>query len=118
MAEALARGDRKEFFRILSATRLHLPSVPGTGEFVTRRLMDRTHLVAYTSPAALTAAFDGWITTWRSTDYSRLRATWPSPTWRLAINPGLPLDAYAEVWAVDGAAAGRTGTLLMSLEVP
>lgn len=111
MAEALACGDRQEFFRILATTRLHLPVVtkrPGAGRrLLTLRLMGRIHVVAHTSPAALTASLGGRTITYAITDYSELRARWPTPTWRLAINPGLPLDAYTEMWALGEAAAGQ-----------
>ena len=113
MAQALTDGNRKEYFRLLSASPLYLPveAAPGpdTDEdapqrFATWELMGHKYLIAYTSPESLTLSVS--VPAYTVTDYAELREKWPVPEWRLAINPGLPLDCYLPVEAVQEAADG------------
>ena len=41
------------------------------------------------------------------TSYQELREKWPVPEWRLAVNPGFPIDAYSSIESVAAAAAGE-----------
>lgn len=113
MAEALARDDRAEFFRIVAAADLYLPqraaagTEPGEQEFVTAELFGQTVLPVFTSVEGMAATVAGLADAYTVTSYPELRERWPVPQWQLALNPGFPIDAYLPVAAVDAAARGE-----------
>ena len=110
MARAALAGDRREYFRILAGADLYLPQLLGDrdGEqrFITGELFGQTVLPVFTSVEALAFAAGTAADSYTVTSYPELRNKWPDPTWRLAVNPGLPLDAYVPIEAVEGAAIG------------
>ncbi|MEV7225651.1 SseB family protein [Polymorphospora sp. NPDC051019] len=113
MARALAADDRAGFFRIVAETTLYLPQSatardePGAQTFVTADLFGQTFLPVFTSMEAMLPQVTGIADAYTVTDYAELREKWPSPAWRLAVNPGTPLDAYVAVETVEEAAAVR-----------
>jgi hypothetical protein len=115
MAEAAERDDRPEYFRAFSVAELYLPAFSDETEseqqrFVTWELLGRIHLLVFTSVAVLRGAVGGFADAYRLISYPELCSRWPSPEWRLGINPGTPIDAYLDVDEVS-AAAGGTLTL-------
>jgi hypothetical protein len=111
LAAALAAGDRRRFFRIVAEADLFLPAFADADpaapqRFVTVDLFGQCYLPVFTSPAALTRSVGRHVRAYTITSYAELRAKWPHPAWRLAINPGSAIDAYVTVDAVAEAAAG------------
>jgi hypothetical protein len=116
MFGALIEDDRRRYFQVLATAPLYLPifasdTAGGTGggtgqQFLTWDLMGHTYLLVFTSVPALAAAVRGIAQGYATTSYAELRAKWPNPQWRLAVNPGLPIDAWVEIEAVQQAAAG------------
>jgi hypothetical protein len=111
MARAAAEGDRREYFRVLATADLYLPRLlddaAGEQRFVTATLFDQTFLLVFTSVEAMARQVEGVADGYTVTSYQELRQKWPRPTWRLAVNLGSPLDAYAPVDAIAEAAAGQ-----------
>ena len=110
LAKALTDGDQQAFFGIIAAAELYLPQVgqEETGEqtFITAELFGQTVLVVYTSLEGLTASVAGVADAYTVTTYPELLERWPQPQWRLAVNPGYPIDAYLPVEEVGAAAKG------------
>ena len=120
MAAALGRGDTTGFFRAVLSSPLYLPAVEAElVEEHARTLFSvevhGTHyLVVFSSPEAA-ARVDGADTV-VVTDYRELLANWPDPSWRLALNPGAPIDALVPPDAVIRAALEEV-TLPLAAEV-
>lgn len=112
MADALVQGDRREFFRLLANSELYLPAfaVDRSGaapqRFITITMFDQLYLPVFTSVPGLTTAVGTRVDAYTVTTYPELRRKWPDPAWRLAVNPGAPIDAYLTVEAVQDAALG------------
>jgi hypothetical protein len=110
MARAALAGDRREYFRILAGADLYLPQLlgdqKGSQRFITGEMFGQTVLPVFTSVEALAFAAGTVADSYTVTNYPELRNKWPDPSWRLAVNPGLPLDAYVPIEAVEGAAIG------------
>jgi SseB protein N-terminal domain len=107
MRDALAAADQDLYFRILSRTELLLPvsaeamagRVPmGWGTWTTG---NRTHILAFTSPTALHLCLNEPSGSFRAVPFGLLAAEWPNYEWWLAINPGLPIEAYLPSWFVS-----------------
>lgn len=116
MATAAAENDRREFFRVLALADLYLPQRLADAGAVPQRLMtlelfEHTFLPVYTSVETMAAQLGGAADGYSVTNYAELRRKWPDPTWRLAVNPGSPIDAYVPIEAVEAAAVG-------DLEIP
>jgi hypothetical protein len=111
MLRAALAGDRREYFRILAGADLYLPQLvgdePGEQRLITGELFGQTVLPVFTSVEALARQADTAADAYTVTNYPELRHKWPDPSWRLAVNPGLPLDAYVPIEAVAGAATGE-----------
>ena len=108
MRDALAASDQEHYFRILARCELLLPvsaealagrAPMGWGTWTTG---NRTHVLAFTSPTALLCLpertgrlvpVDALPCTWR--------VEWPNYEWWLAVNPGLPIEAYLPSWFVS-----------------
>jgi hypothetical protein len=119
LAEALERGDRPGFFRILADAELFLPGFTDEPEdiqrFVVTERFGVTFLPVFTSLPALALVrevADGY----RVTTCPELRAKWPRPDWRLAVNPGTPLDAYLPVDAFADAINDAIPTMAEAVE--
>jgi hypothetical protein len=114
LAQALAAGDQREFFRVLSTVDLYLPQLAadsgadGVQAFITAVVFERTFLPVFTSVETMARQVAGVADSYTVTNYAELRSKWPSDQWRLAINGGSPLEAYLPVEAVEEAAAGRS----------
>ncbi|MBO0867008.1 MAG: SseB family protein [Micromonosporaceae bacterium] len=108
---ALLEDDRRRYFQVLATAPLYLPIFADQGggggqRFVTWELFGHTYLLVFTSLPALAAAVQTVADGYTTTSYRELRAKWPDPQWRLAVNPGLPIDAWVEIEALAQAAAG------------
>jgi hypothetical protein len=106
MRDALRAQDQQLYFRILTRTDLLLPvsteavagrAPLGWGTWTTG---GRTHVLAFTSPAALRACLGENAGTTRRVPYADLAAGWPNHEWWLAVNPGLPIEGYLPAWFV------------------
>ncbi|MET8153086.1 SseB family protein [Actinoplanes sp. NPDC005259] len=106
MRNALRTDDQESYFRILAGVDLLLPvsadalaglAPLGWGTWSTG---GRTHVLAFTSPAALQACLADYTGSARRVAYSELADTWPNLEWWLAVNPGLPIEGYLPAWFV------------------
>jgi len=110
MFDAASENDRQGYFQLFAVADLFLPQMTGDGtgpqRFVTFSMLDETFLPVFTSWQALATQFRGAVDGYTITNYAELSRKWPDPEWRLAINPGTPLDAYLNVGGVADAAVG------------
>ncbi|MGX6605395.1 SseB family protein [Micromonosporaceae bacterium Da 78-11] len=106
MRDALRTDDQESYFRILSGVDLLLPvsadalaglAPLGWGTWSTG---GRTHVLAFTSSAALQACLADYTGSARRVPYAELANTWPNLEWWLAVNPGLPIEGYLPAWFV------------------
>ncbi|XVV13046.1 SseB family protein [Actinoplanes sp. CA-131856] len=106
MRDALRTDDQESYFRILSRVDLLLPvsadalaglAPLGWGTWSTG---GRTHVLAFTSTAALQACLADYTGSARRVPYQELANTWPNLEWWLAVNPGLPIEGYLPAWFV------------------
>ncbi|MEH0822558.1 MULTISPECIES: SseB family protein [unclassified Micromonospora] len=112
MRDALHANDQELYFRILAGTELLLPvsaqalageAPMGWGTWTTG---GRTHVLAFTSDAALRACLGATAGPSRRAPYTELAATWPNHEWWLAVNPGLPVEGYLPAWFVSQLSRG------------
>jgi hypothetical protein len=112
MRDALRTDDQESYFRIVAGLDLLLPVTAdalaglaplGWGTWSTG---GRTHVLAFTSPAALQACLAEYTGSARRIPYAELADTWPNLEWWLAINPGLPIEGYLPAWFVAQLARG------------
>ncbi|MET7708858.1 SseB family protein [Micromonospora sp. NPDC005413] len=112
MRDALRANDQELYFRLLSRTDLLLPvSAPaqpgqppaGWGTWTTG---GRTHVLAFTSPAALRACLGEHPGSNRRIPFADLAVSWPNDEWWLAVNPGLPVEGYLPAWFVSQLSRG------------
>jgi len=111
MAQAAQASDQRTFFQVLAGADLVLPRFAQDDDqdgqrFVTAGLFGETFLVVFTSVEAMAAQLSGLVDGYAFTRYAELSEKWPHPQWRLAVNPGTPLEAYVPIGAVAAAAAG------------
>jgi len=106
MRDALLASDQELYFQILARSELVLPvssealagrAPMGWGTWTTS---NRTHVLAFTSPAALYACLNEPGASYRTMPFPSLAAGWPNYEWWLAVNPGLPIEAYLPSWFV------------------
>jgi hypothetical protein len=106
MLDALRVGDQEQYFRLLARTDLILPVAAEAGGaqgpvgWGTWTADSRTHVLAFTSPTALDACLAEHAGTFRKLAFHDLAAEWPDLEWWLAVNPGLPVEAYLPAWFV------------------
>ena len=112
LRDALRAGDQELYFRILSHVELLLPMSSaalspraGTG-WGTWTSGGRTHVLAFTSPQAMTTCLAEHGGAARRMAYADLAGAWPNPEWWLAINPGLPIEGYLPAWFVSQLSRG------------
>jgi len=112
MRDALLGSDQEQYFRILARSELVLPvsaeamagrAPVGWGTWTTS---NRTHVLAFTSPSALFSCLNDPAATYRPMPFRTLAAEWPNYEWWLAVNPGLPIEAYLPSWFVAQLARG------------
>lgn len=113
MRDALAASDQELYFRVLSRSDLLLPvsaealagNAPmGWGTWTTGT---RTHVLAFTSPDSLYRCLNEPGGSYRVIQFHRLAADWPNYEWWLAVNPGLPIEAYLPSWFVSQLTRGE-----------
>ncbi|MBQ0902638.1 SseB family protein [Micromonospora sp. U21] len=106
MRDALRANDQELYFRLLSRTDLLLPvsapapsgqAPPGWGTWTTG---GRTHVLAFTSAAALRTCLGEHSGSNRRIPFTDLAVGWPNHEWWLAVNPGLPVEGYLPAWFV------------------
>jgi hypothetical protein len=106
---ARRRGDSEGFLRYLSQADLLLPLPPGvagTGPmpWATTEISGRRWVLSFTSTAALHDTL-GAEQEHRVARFTELASTWPDPSLELAVNPGLPIEAFLSTEAVVDVAA-------------
>ncbi|MFI7604793.1 SseB family protein [Micromonospora sp. NPDC049366] len=111
MRDALRANDQGLYFRILARTELLLPvsaqsAQPAAAGWGTWTTGGRTHVLAFTSSAALRACLGDNAGPTRRTPYTELAGGWPNPEWWLAVNPGLPVEGYLPAWFVTQLSRG------------
>jgi hypothetical protein len=106
MRDALLASDQEHYFRILARSELLLPvsaealagrAPMGWGTWTTG---NRTHVLAFTSPGALFTCLNDPSGSYRTVPFHALAGDWPNYEWWLAVNPGLPIEAYLPSWFV------------------
>ena len=125
MRDALAAADQDRYFRILARSDLLLPVSPealagrapmGWGTWTTGT---RTHILAFTSPMALRLCLNEPGGSFRSVAFPLLAERWPNYEWWLAINPGLPIEAYLPSWFIAQLTAFfASGSSMVSVTMP
>ncbi|MEU1808382.1 SseB family protein [Micromonospora aurantiaca (nom. illeg.)] len=101
MRDALRAQDQQRYFRALTRVDLLLPVANGpTAGWGTWTSGGRTHVLAFTSVAALRASLGENAGPTRRVPYPDLAAGWPNPEWWLAVDPGLPIEGYLPAWYV------------------
>jgi hypothetical protein len=110
MLLAAGEDDRQAYFQLVAVADLFLPQIAGDDSaaqrFLTVHAFDEVFLPVFTSVQALAGQFGGAVNGYTVTNYAELRRKWPDPQWRLAINPGTPVDAYLSIEGVEEAAVG------------
>ncbi|MFI2709064.1 SseB family protein [Micromonospora sp. NPDC018662] len=107
MRDALRAQDQQQYFRVLTRVDLVLPVAGGpTAGWGTWTSEGRTHVLAFTSAAALRASLGENAGATRRVAYPDLAAGWPNQEWWLAVNPGLPIEGYLPAWYVAQLARG------------
>ncbi|WP_410810285.1 SseB family protein [Micromonospora sp. 067-2] len=112
MRDALRANDQELYFRLLSRTDLLLPvaapALPGQAPsgWGTWTTGGRTHVLAFTSAAALRACLGDHPGSNRRVPFSDLAVGWPNQEWWLAVNPGLPVEGYLPPWFVSQLSRG------------
>jgi type III secretion system (T3SS) SseB-like protein len=109
LVSALAADDRRRFARTVRQARWYLPVLSGEHgrSYLTRDLLGATYLLVFTSPRSLAATVGGVATGCVITGYDELATRWPDPSWRLAVNPGTPVDLWVTCEMLAAAAAGE-----------
>ncbi|NJP31236.1 SseB family protein [Micromonospora thermarum] len=106
LRDALRANDQQLYFRILSRTDLFLPvsaqALAGQApmNWGTWTTGGRTHVLAFTSAAAMRACLGEHAGASRRSAYDELASQWPNQEWWLAVNPGLPIEGYLPAWYV------------------
>ncbi|SCL21593.1 SseB protein N-terminal domain-containing protein [Micromonospora nigra] len=94
---AVEADDQETFLRELAAGPLLVPVPPeaASGQappaWPTGRFEGRTHVVTFTSPAAIVACLPGQPVSWRAMTLSDMALDWPGDDHLLAVDAGLPI---------------------------
>lgn len=108
MAAGLA-NDRQMFFQVVASADLYLPQMSGLSgpqRFLTIHSLGQVFLPVFTSTRGLAQLYGQAVDGYTVTNFAELSRKWPDPDWRLAINPGTPLDAYLSIESLMQAALG------------
>ncbi|MFC4337349.1 SseB family protein [Salininema proteolyticum] len=115
LREALRAEDQDGYFQILSGTELFLPvageqAPDGSDSWATWTSDQRTHVLAFTSEAAMQSCLSAaGPTPAKRLRFADLAAAWPDDQWWLAVNPGLPIEGYLPAWFVAETAQRAQG---------
>ena len=113
-----AEDDRQGYFQLIAVADLFLPQIAGdtasAQRFLTVHAFDQVFLPVFTSVEALAGQFGHAVNGYTVTNFAELRRKWPDPDWRLAVNPGTPVDAYLSVDSFAEAAMGEVVVPTMS----
>ena len=111
LRDALHQRDEDSYARLLSTAEIFLPlpeRPPGNGPgWTTWTVEGRVHVLAFTSAQALATCLPEHRGGYRTLAYPELAAEWPSEEWWLAVNPGLPIEAYLPWWFVEQTGRGQ-----------
>ncbi|GAA4242773.1 hypothetical protein GCM10022254_77040 [Actinomadura meridiana] len=116
LAEAKANGDNTTYFQLLANADLVLPATapavedPDRAEFPTIAIGSSTYVTVFTSPGALARTGDRHPGLYRRTSFAQLASGWPDPTWRLAINWGLPSEVLLDSSVITRLLGGSEAT--------
>ncbi|WP_306205989.1 SseB family protein [Actinoplanes sp. RD1] len=97
MLAAVAADDPAALLAALVTGPLLMPVSPAAAAgrepagWATGMLDGVTHVLAFTSPEAIAACLPGRPVTYRTDSVPSLVANWPDPSWRLAVDLGLPI---------------------------
>jgi hypothetical protein len=100
MARALRAGDQRTYFRHVLTIPLYLPVRSGAAGgwppagWATWSDRGRTFVLLFTSPGALATVMADDLAAGPPLRYPAIVAARPDPDWWIALDPGLPLDAY------------------------
>lgn len=104
LRDALRVGDQELYFRILGRSELLLPvsgdAGNGAAGWGTWTAENRTHVLSFTSSAAMRSCLAEHAGPARRILFQDLAAAWPNHEWWLAVNPGLPIEGYLPAWFV------------------
>ncbi|WP_191840112.1 SseB family protein [Catellatospora chokoriensis] len=106
LRDALRAADQELYFRILGRSELLLPvagdaaAARGPAGWGTWTAENRTHVLAFTSSAALRACLAEHAGPARRVPFQELASSWPNHEWWLAVDPGLPIEGYLPAWFV------------------
>lgn len=106
LAWALSGANFARYFRTVLGAELFVPQRDGDEPYG-YEVSGRTFLPVFTSEEGMFAVLGAEPAAATVTSFARLREGWPAPQWWLAINPGLPIEAYLPVTAVEPAARGE-----------
>lgn len=115
LAWALTTGDLGRYFRVLASAELFQAwgrpggDGPDGRELVTVEVDGSTALPVFTSYEAMAGAVSAAAEAAALTSYPRLREAWPDPGWLLAVDPGLPIEAYLRLDVVERGRRGEVG---------
>jgi hypothetical protein len=116
MLAALKRADTQEYLRLVGTTDLFVPQLVDDGDGdggtelrapITRELSGVTLVLAFSSPETMAIAVGDEADAYTKTTYPQLRARWPAPQWRLAVNAGSAIAAFPSIAAIDRAVRGE-----------
>jgi hypothetical protein len=112
LSEAKQRGDHIRYFDLLIAADLVLPATgpavedPSLSEYATTLRDGATHVLAFTSPEAMSRSLGAHAGLHRRTTFVALAGSWPNPAWSLTVNTGLPSEI-----SLDAAMISRLNTM-------
>ncbi|MCI2421201.1 SseB family protein [Saccharopolyspora sp. K220] len=111
LVAALEAGDSKRYAEIVLGAPLYLPVLPEPGSELRQDLdefmpLDRAHVLAFTSPEALSHGLGPYSLGHREADVAALARNWPGPDHQFALNPGLPIGAVLPLDALSRLADG------------
>jgi hypothetical protein len=112
LLRALRDGDQRAYFQTLAGARLYLPGLAAQSRGAAQQLATwqrdgQTYVLAFTSVEALEDCVEGDADAYLTTDCAALVRDWPDPSWRLAVDPTLPIGAYLRPDEVRRGAAGE-----------
>ncbi|GAA4617441.1 hypothetical protein GCM10023195_77920 [Actinoallomurus liliacearum] len=109
LGEVLRAGDQNAYFRLLSVAELVVP-VPQTepdasGQpaftWPTSVHEGRTHVLAYTSVESARRHLGPGYEQFVRMSLVEMAQSWPDADWWLAVNSGMPIEAYLPAWFLN-----------------